>query len=162
MAENMKRRLSKWDVTELHVEAVVHDNALSAKVDDSCGAKVDDSCGDLTEVNSIKSNLLNVEGSEINQNAKQPGEERNDSIIHLNDIFEKTQYLEQVDLQGDCKDGFKEQDLEPASRDRTMVENAESQDKPRKAAYDMSLGLEGRRLRNPNSSPIDDQSRSYR
>lgn len=152
MAENMKRRLSKWDVTELHVEAVVHENALSAKVDDSCV--------DLTEVDSIKSNLSNV-GSEINQKDNQSGEERNGNIIHSDDIFEKTQYLEPLDLQGDCKDGFKEQDREPASQDRTMVENAESQDKPHKAAYDMSPGLEDRRLRNPNISPIDDQ-RTYR
>lgn len=150
----MKRRLSKWDVTEHHVEAVVHENVLPAKVDDSCV--------DLTEVDSIKSNLSNVDGSEVNQKDNQSGEERNDNIIQSGNIFEKTQYLEPLDQQGDCKDGFKEQDLEPASQDRTMVENAESQDKPHKAAYHMSPGLEDKRLRNPNISPIDDQSRTYR
>lgn len=151
----MKRRLSKWDVTELHAEAVAQDSALSPKVDDSCV--------DLTEVDPIKSNLsMNVDGSEINQSANQSGEERHDNIIHSDDISGKTQYLEQLDLESDCKNVLKEKDREPASQDRTMVENAESQDKPHKAAYDKSPGLEERHLRNPTMSPIDDRSRSYR
>ncbi|XP_020593978.1 zinc finger CCCH domain-containing protein 55-like [Phalaenopsis equestris] len=151
MAEKMKKRISKWDMAaEQHVEAVVHGSDLPTNVDDPVM--------DLTEVDSIKPILsMNVGVSEINQSANQSGEERISNIIHSDDIFEKTRYSERLDLEGGCKD-----DRQPVSQDTIMAEYAENQDRPPKAAYDMSPGYEEKHRSNRIVSQIDDRSRSHR
>ncbi|KAL0912137.1 hypothetical protein M5K25_018088 [Dendrobium thyrsiflorum] len=146
---------------------IKQDNALTATVDDSCIDlpelnQESHDCGQILRLSEAEACLpMNMDGCETDRLDYQSGQVENNNVTHLDDFCENAPKSKQLDLDGDCKDGFKKRDLELVSHDQTM-EYSEHQDKPLKATNAMSPVPEERRQGNHNIYPTDGWGRSGR